>query len=237
MKRIRRPLESWVAGSIAVMLAWPTEASAIAVGLLDTFQNGTTLDWVEGLGGAIAPIPPAVVANAGPGGSGDFALRITGTGSLAGAGGKLVVNNVQPRWLGDYTAAGINGMMLDVRNPNGFALSLRVAIDGPAVGTSGGRWVSGEVVVPASSGWRTVTFSLLPDDLRPGDFAATNAATTLANVAVLRVMHAPVAMWSGAAVAGQMDLNDIEALPEPTTALSLLVGSFLLRSLRSSRRR
>ena len=87
MKRIRRPLESWVAGSIAVMLAWATEASAIAVGLLDTFQSGTTLDWVEGLGGAIAPIPPAVVANAGPGGSGDFALRITGTGSLAGAGG------------------------------------------------------------------------------------------------------------------------------------------------------
>lgn len=218
-------------------LAWATTASAITVGQLDTFQDATTQNWVEGLGGAIPPVPPAVVANAGPNGTGDFALRITGTGAVIGPGSKLVVNNIQPRWLGDYTAAGVNGIVLDVRNPNAFELNLRVGIDGPAIGTTGGRWVSGAVVVPASSGWRTVTFSLLPADLLPGDLAATSASTTRANVAVLRVMHAPVATWSSVAAAGQMDLNDIEALPEPTLTISLLVGSLFARSLGSCRRR
>jgi len=220
---------------VALGVAWTTTASAITVGQLDTFQNGTTLQWVDALNGAISPVPPTVVANAGPGGAGDFALRISATGSVSGPGGRLVANNIQARWIGSYTQAGVNGIMLDLRNLSAVDLTIRVGIDGPAVGTTGGRWVSQGVVVPSGSGWRTLTFSLLPGDLLPGDFAATSATTTLANVAVLRVMHAPVAGWVGAPQAAQMDIDDIEALPEPTFALSLLVGSLFVRSLGSSR--
>jgi hypothetical protein len=222
---------------VGLLGLWPNEASAIAVGQIDGFQDGTTQNWVEGVGGAIPPIPPAVVANAGPNGAGDFALRLTATGAVVGPGGKLVVNNVQTRWQGNYTAAGVNGIMLDVRNPNAFPVTMRIGIDGPAIGTTGGRWISAGVAVAATSGWQTLTFSLVPQDLLPGDLAATSAATTLSNVGLLRVMHAPTATWQGAVVTGQLDLNDIEALPEPTLGLTVFAGALLLGSFGSCRRR
>lgn len=220
----------------ALGLAWTTTASAIAVGQLDTFQNGTTLQWVDALGGAISPVPPTVAANAGPDGAGDFALRITATGAVSGPGGRLVVNNIQARWIGNYTSAGVNAVMLDVRNQSAVDLTLRVGVDGPAVGANGGRWVSQGILVPSGSGWRTLVFSLLPGDLLPVDFASTDVAATLADVAVLRVMHAPSVSWVGAPQLGQLDIDNIEALPEPKLGLALFMGSLLIRWLAPSRR-
>lgn len=212
-------------------------ALAITAGQIDDFQNGTTQSWAEGLTGALPPVPPAVVANAGPAGTGDFAMRLTAVGVAVGPGGKLVVNNNQARWIGSYTAAGVNGIILDVRNPNTFPVTIRVGVDGPALPAStGGRWITHGVELPAASGWRTLTFALRAQDLLPGDGGATSASTTLANVAVLRIMHAPAATWQGAVVTGQLDLNDIEALPEPSLALGVLAGGLLLRSLAACRR-
>jgi hypothetical protein len=220
-----------------VASAWPIATPAITLGQVDTFQDGTTQSWVDALGGATSPVPPTVVANAGPEGAGDFALLLRSTGSVAGAGGKLVVNNATPRWQGDYAYTGVDGLMLDVRNVGTTDLNLRVGVDGPAVGTTGGRWVSDAVFVPAASGWQTLTFSLLPGDLLPGDFAATSAATTLRDVAVLRILHAPVAGWSGNAVTAQLRVDNIEVLPEPGAGLALAGGGLLLRTLGPRRRR
>ncbi len=221
----------------AAVLGAPRPASAIAVGQLDDFQDGTTQGWVDALAGAISPVPPVVVADSGPGGSGDFALRVTSTGAVIGAGSKLVVNNVEPRWQGDYLAAGVDGLMVDVRNSGPTDLLLRVAVDGPAVGTNGGRWISPAVLIPAQSGWQTATLSLAPEDLLPGDFAATDAETTLANVAILRLLHASTASWVGDSVAAQMSIDDIEALPEPAAGTALLAGSLLVRRLGAKRQR
>ena len=58
-----------------------------------------------------------------------------------------------------------------------------------------------------------------------------------ANVAVLRVMHAPNASWMGVALVAQADFDNIEALPEPAVGLTILAGSSLLRSLGSCKRR
>lgn len=216
----------------------PSAALAITAGQIDDFQNGTTQSWAEGLTGALPPVPPTVVANAGPAGPGDFALRLTATGVAVGPGGKLVVNNNQARWTGSYSAAGVNGIILDVRNPNAFPVTIRVGVDGPTPpAATGGRWITHGVELPAASGWRTLTFALRPQDLLPGDAGATSATTTLGNVAVLRIMHAPTATWQGAVVTGQLDLNDIEALPEPSLALGMLTGVCLLRSLAAWRRR
>ncbi len=225
-------------GVLAIaLLGVPGSASAIAAGQLDDFQDGTTQDWVDALGGAISPVPPVVLADAGPGGVGDFALRLTSTGAVIGAGSKLVVNNVDPRWQGDYLAAGVDGLMLDVRNVGASDLLLRVAVDGPAVGATGGRWVSPAALIPAQSGWQTVTLSLAPEELLPGDFAATDAEATLANVGVLRLLHASAAGWVGDSIAAQLLIDDIEALPEPRLAATLVIGSLFIRLLGSARRR
>lgn len=223
--------------ALLVASAWPIAAPAITIGQVDTFQDGTTQGWVDALQGAISPVPPTVLANSGPNGAGDFALRLSSTGSASGAGSKLVVNNVQPRWLGDYRAAFVTGLVLDLRNLGTTDLDLRVAVDGPAFGTTGGRWVSDDVFVPAQSGWQTLTFSLLAGDLLAGDFAATDAATTLANVAVLRVLHAPTASYTGAPIASQVLVDNIEVLPEPSLALSLLAGCALARAVGAGRQR
>lgn len=221
----------------AIALASATPASAIVVGQLDDFQDDTTQGWVDALGGAISPVPPVVIADSGPGGAGDFALRATTTGSFIGAGSKLVINNVEPRWQGNYLAAGVDGLMVDVRNPGPTDLFLRVAIDGPAIGATGGRWVSPAVLIPAQSGWQTATLSLAPEDLLPGDFAATEAEATLANVAVLRLLHVSTASWVGDSGAAQMSIDDIEALPEPAAGTAVLVGSLLVGTLGAQRRR
>ncbi|MBK7951485.1 MAG: hypothetical protein IPK00_22645 [Deltaproteobacteria bacterium] len=233
-----RRLATVVALVALVAALLPSSTEAITAGQIDDYQSGTTQSWVEGLSGALPPVPPAVVANAGPEGAGDFALRLTAIGVAVGPGGKLVVNNNQPRWAGSYSAAGVNGIILDVRNPNAFPVTIRVGVDGPTPpAATGGRWITHGVVLPASSGWQTLTFALRPQDLLPGDAGATSAATTLANVAVIRIMHAPTATWQGAVVTGQLELDDVEALPEPSLALGMLAGTFLLRSLASCRRR
>lgn len=236
----RRALALLPALSFTALVAalLPSSAEAITAGQIDDYQNGTTQSWVEGLNGALPPVPPAVVANAGPDGAGDFALRLTAIGVAVGPGGKLVVNNNQSRWTGSYTAAGVNGIILDVRNPNAFPVTIRVGVDGPTPpAATGGRWITHGVALPASSGWRTLTFALRAQDLLPGDAGATSAATTLANVAAIRIMHAPTATWQGAVVTGQLELDSVEALPEPSLALGLLAGTLVLRSLASCRRR
>jgi len=235
----RGPRVAWT-GLLAagtMLLAAPSVARAIAVGELDDFQSGTTENWVMALLGATPPFPPVAVANAGPDGAGDFALRVTATGSIVGPGGRLVVNNVASRWLGNYTLAGVTGLMLDVRNPNAFPLTLRVGLDGPAIGASGGRWLSHGVAVPASSGWRTVTFSLLAQDLVPGNVEATSASLTRANVGVLRVMHSPAEDWTSTPVTGTLELDAIEALPEPSAAIGSLAGALALGGLAALRGR
>lgn len=225
-------------GVAGLVLGVAAGAGAATVGVIDTFQTGATQDWIEAVGGfGIPPVPPAAIANAGPDGAGDFALRITATGAPTGAGSKLVVNNIQPRWTGSYTAAGLNGIILDARNPSAVDLTVRVAIDGPPIGATGGRWVTDGVRLPAGSGWRTLVFALRPQDLLPADLTATSVATTLGNVAVLRILHSPTAAWSGVSVAAQLDLDNIEALPEPTLGVAAFAGLAWLRALASRRRR
>lgn len=204
---------------------------------LDDFQDGTTQGWVASLGFGVPPVPPAAIADAGPMGAGDFALRVTGTGSPFGAGGKLVVNNVDARWTGDYPGSGVAGVVLDVNNPNAFPLRIRLGIAEPQGTSVGGRWVTQAITVPAMSGWVVLEYSLAPEHLLPGDAVAPDVDTTLANVGVLRILHSEMPSYSGDAIAGQLDVDNVEAVPEPGLGLGLVVGSIALARLRGHRRR
>ncbi len=207
------------------------------VGTLDDFQDGTTQGWVASLGLGVPPVPPAAIADAGPTGAGDFALRITATGAPLGAGGKLVVNNVDARWTGDYPTSGVGGVALEVNNSNAFPLKIRLGIAEPQGTAVGGRWVTQGITVPAVSGWVGLEFSLAPEHLLPGDAVASDVDATLANVGSLRILHSETASFTGGAIAAQLDIDNVEALPEPTLATAIGVASMLFAGLADRRRR
>ena len=229
---------------IALLGGWIFFASeaalSIEAGQLDGFQDGTTQGWVANPGGGIGidpPFPPALAPDAGPNGLGDDALRVTGTGIAFMPGSRIVANNIRLEWTGDYTAAAIEGIMVDVNNLNAVPLTIRVGLNQPVGVFTGGRFVSAGIQVPASSGWMTLFFPIEADDLLPGDPSAVDPATTLADVGLLRILHADGNSFMGDTFAGQLDIDNVEAVPEPAIPVALSAGAAVLWLLRNRRRR
>lgn len=195
-------------------------AHAVAPGTTDTFEDGSTEGWATG---DASPNPPVNVASGGPAGAGDHYLLLTATGA-AGPGGKLVA------WPGadfhgDYLAAGITALTMDLNNLGPTALSLRLAIDGPP----GSFAISGAaVVLPSGSGWTSVAFPMLPSDFE-GD-----AAQALSGVSQLRLFHGTSALFPGGAIVAQLGVDNVTAVPEPGMAWMLAGG---LAALALQRRR
>ncbi len=106
-------------------------AGAIAILLVDDFQDGTTQGWSAG--SITNPNPPQNAPNAGPAGAGDHALLITAVGGF-GPGSNLVALNPVPftgpsQWTGNYSAAGVAMIFMSVRNPSASALTLRLGTE------------------------------------------------------------------------------------------------------------
>src|SRR5690606_20880787 len=82
-------------------------ASAITVGMVDTFSTGTNLGW----GGSL--VTP--VADAGPGGTGDFAVQVSGGSRVVVHSQAIPTEDDGPddlRWTGNFTAAGVKKISL-----------------------------------------------------------------------------------------------------------------------------
>jgi len=194
-------------------------AQAVDAGEIDTF-SGSLEGWFAGGGpvGQVPPTPPQLVADGGPLGAGDSFLQLTGTGSQ-GAGGRLVGMNAS-QWAGDYLAAGINGIAMDVRNLGNVDLTVRLYFEDPIPGPPQNEAVSEGFLVPAG-GWTHLLFDISPQALTvlQGD-----ASVLLANTTVLRIFHSPVADFPGEPVAGVLGIDNIQAVPEPSTIALMLLG-------------
>ena len=195
---------------------------AVTLNQTDTFQSGTTDSWAVGIPLSSTPVN---VPDAGPTGPGDAALGINSTGN-SGPGSRLVAfNTVQ--WAGDYTAAGIDAVAMDLRNVGGSSLDVRLAADG-----AGGRFSTTAAISLAGPGsWTSV---VLP--IGPGDWTAvggTDVDATLASLTQLRVLSAATPAWQGDRLPGALHVDNIRAVPEPATlyllALAGLSGWWFLR--------
>jgi hypothetical protein len=201
-------------------------ASAFAIPITpDTFEDGTTMGW--GVPGP-SPNPPFNSANGGPGGAGDAFLRLIANGS-AGPGGRLVVIN-EAQWQGDYLAAGVTTIRMDVNNFTNTDLVLRLlfedfgAVPGPPVNLA---LTTTGVAVPGGSGWMSVEFDLTNLTTLIG-----TAAGALSDVNALRIFHNPAADFPGPGVGipvivAELGIDNIEALravPEPGLGALLLVA-------------
>ena len=189
---------------------------AITIDQVDDFQDNTNQNWG---GGSFE-----VVANAGPNGTGDFTLHVAAHGGQGG-GGKLVIYNQGAQWDGNWTAAGVAQIAMDVRNPNAFPLDMRVGIAGPggfSVGGTGDAHVStNPISIPADDAWHSVVFPVLAADFTSlNEPSGINAA--LADVTHFRILHNPAIEFIGAQLAGSFYVDNVRALG----ASELLPGDY-----------
>ena len=222
--RIRRALPSF---TLTLLL---TSASVFALPTgPDDFEDGTTQGWTVsgGPGGGTHPAPPANVPTGGPAGDEDAFLRLTALGG-SGSGSRLSVFNLS-QWTGDYLAAGITAITMDVNNTGENALVLRLLLVNFAAGgapTDTAVTLS-PVNVPAGSGWMSVVFDLTNLTAETG---TTEGA--LGDVNELRLFHNPDPAFGGPfvgppAVVATLGVDNIQAVPEASTVLLLLVGGIM----------
>jgi hypothetical protein len=227
-----------------VTLCLATPVSAVAdpiVGQIDTFQSGSQ-GWHFGGGPFGIPVTPLPIAiGGGPGGGGDNYLLVSSNGQ-AGPGGRLTGINVS-QWAGNYLAAGVRAIEMDLNNLGTTDLFIRLLLAAPPFGPAGPEniAITGGVALPAQSGWISHTFSLLPGDLI---VLAGTANATLAGAFELRMFHNPDPDFPGpptgipliAATLGVDNIAALQAVPEPATMI-LLGGGLAALGWRTFRRR
>jgi hypothetical protein len=186
-------------------------AYAVTSGHVDDFEDGTTQGWEEGSGqGTPNPNPPTNVANGGPMGAGDNFLENVSSGGT-GVGSKQLIFNSSAHWTGDFAAAGINVIRVDVQvdATSEGPLQLRVAFQG----TNGARFISTDSIeVPADGDWHTVS---LPFNASAMSEIATGATfiQAAAGVTAVRIMHRPTGLgWTGVSYDGLVGYDNISTL-------------------------
>ena len=164
---------------------------------------------MAGARGAASGFQPANVPGGGPAGVGDPYLKLVASG-IGGPGGKLV--GIAPdQWFGDYIAAGITAIEMDVINLGSTDVNLRLYFSG--VGGSGSSATG--ITLASGSGWTHVSFSTLPSAIAPAP--AVQAADVLSNVSELRLFHSAAASFPGPNIAAQIGIDNVTAVPEPGT--------------------
>jgi len=211
------------------------EASAVAIGQSDDFEDGTTRGWVVNLlGMGSHPAPPANVPGGGPQGPFDNYLVLTAVGG-SGAGSRLAVINTT-QWAGDYASAGVSFIEMDLFNYGATDLSIRLFLENPMGGPPVDTAVTDAVLLPSGQGWVHVTFSVSASDLT---LLTGDVDTLLSNVTALRIFHGPSAAFPGPEVLTQLGVDNVTAVPEPSVALLCLaaIPAFAALSLRPRARR
>lgn len=228
---------------LAAFLLQPTTASAVGVGQVDTFQDGSVGGWIiNGAGIGTPPLAalPKNVAGGGPAGAADRFLQLTALGG-AGAGSRLSAINAT-QWGGDYTAAGVGAIAMDLNNFGMTDLSLRLLFENPTLAPPTDLAFSTvPVVIPANSGWLRAVFPVAASDLTPG---LGSAAAALSTATAIRIFHNRAAAFPGPPngpppVVAILGVDNVTAVPEPSALASVCLGlaGLLLRRGRKPVRR
>ncbi len=190
--------------------------------LLSLAGQGSTQGWFVSAGpvNTIPLAPPVNIPSGGPAGVGDNYLLLTALGGT-GSGSRLSVLNGSSQWRGNYLAAGISAITMEVNNLGATDLYLRLLFEDPMMGPPQNEaFTTNPVILSAGSGWTSITFLIDPGSLTAGS-GSVNAALT--NTTLIRIFHSPAAGFPGPPVVAQLGVDNIRttAVPEPTTLLLL----------------
>lgn len=207
-------------------------ATAISAAQHDDFSDDSLQDWQMGFA-SITNTHLMNIADGGPGGLGDNFLEVVADGTNV-AGGRLTFFN-QTQWAGDYLAAGINSITMDLKNFSSTeTLNLRLGIEGGFFDSSLGLFFGGLYATTASvslaSGvdWTRVVFSMSPCDLEPVSGASgvtgNDVMAALGNVQELRLLNSANPDWAGLPVSASLGIDNISAVPLAPAALLFISG-------------
>ena len=221
----------------ASVLSSPVQAD-VMLGQIQTFDDPDH-HWVFGAGPVVMmPTPFPLVSDGGPGGAGDAFLSLTATGG-AGPLSRLSAQNFV-EWSGDYIAAGVDLIQMDVRNFGATELFLRLLfLELGMMGPLNAAFSTLPVVVPAFSDWMTIVFDVSPSALTSPLGSAQGA---LSNASELRIFHNPdpffFPMQNPPVVAslGVDNITAAQSIPEPSL-LTLMAGGLLLHGYARRRNR
>lgn len=207
--------------ALAAMTMASTTASAITLGQIDDFEDGTTQGWTRG---SPDPGDPLNITTGGPAGTGDNYLQISN-----GGGGRLLSNNFT-QWTGNWIAAGVTEVVMDVINLGSSVLNLRLGIDTGGAGNNTDAFGTNYFIpLAVGSGWQTVSFPVAPTDWTPAGGGQATPGTdidfTLSNVATFRIYsNSNLSQYRGVNTAGLLGVDNISAVPIPAAAYLFVTG-------------
>lgn len=219
--------------AMGILVAPSVAVASIVAGQVDDFEDGTVQNWT----GAFVDPPgaPVNISSGGPAGVDDNYLQVTSTGT-AGPGSKLATYNDGAQWAGDYIAAGVTAIQVDMKNFSSSMEDLEMRLLIP-FGAGGVFTSTLSQTLPADGAWHTLTFGLTASDLT-GIGGGTVLNDTLESITRILFRHqpgAPTGPGVAPAIEAQMGMDNVTAIPEPATALLLGFGILILGKPRRRR--
>jgi hypothetical protein len=205
---------------------------AVTIGQTETFDDADH-GWFFGAGPGGVPAQALPRAFGGPAGAADSFLSIVATGG-SGPRSRLSALN-EDQWTGDYLAAGVNRIAMDVRNFGDTDLFLRLLfVEFGAMGPVSAAFTGDAILVPSGSNWGTIFFDIALPALMPIPepfLPLASPASTMSNVGELRIFHNPAPFFApgmNPPVVAALGVDNITALAVPEPATWLLLASGLM---------
>ena len=200
---------------MVVLLLQTQSLVAVTVGQIDKFNDGIAAWKVGGGNNVVGPF--AVVGDNSDGESETYLHYST---DVENTGGRFLIINAS-QWAGDYLASSVSGISAIARNAGDVDLHMRLLLEG----TGGMFLTEPATVLPVGGDWQSMFFSIDVDTLI-GDGDVTE---TLSDVRQIRIFHNPDPSFPGPfAVGAGMDIDSIQAVPEPGGMLVLALSGGLL---------
>jgi hypothetical protein len=193
---------------VAALGLSPVAGGAVAVDQVDDFEDGTVQNWFVG---AQHPAPPENIPDGGPAGAGDNFMLLTALGGN-GPGSRLAVINIT-QWAGDYLAAGVTDIEVDLWNPSDSDLYVRLLFADPLGAPPANAAITDPVILPAGSGWTHAAYSIDPADLIP---LAGDPGLALSQATEMRIFHSVDPEYPPDPIAARLAVDNIHALGGPT---------------------